>query len=455
MTDRPVRISIIGHANAGKTSLLRTLARDASFGEVADRAGTTREVSGLLLRADGTEAAEILDTPGLEESIDLLALLDRWRDAERLDGPSQIDRFLASPEAISTLRQEAKALRGFVASDAGLYVIDARDPPLAKHGDELEILARCGRPLVPVLNFTADRHEAAAWRDLLRRRGLHASVAFDTIVFDAEGEARLYESLATLLPDRRSALDRLISARRGERSRLVAGLARLVAELLVDAAAMVELAPDPDASALAAAEERLRERVRLRERICVDECLRACRFRPEDAESLGLPFVDGRWGLDLFSSAALKRHGVRAGGGAAVGASTGALIDLAVGGMSLGAAALLGGAIGAVIGSVGGEGSRLVRRLKGRRELRAGDATLRLLAARGVELANALLRRGHAATTSLRIGERQRTAVDERVVATLRERVMPGEPPIGGAREQILIEVAGLLEPSIRGEGDR
>lgn len=450
MTGAPLRISVVGHANTGKTSLLRTIARDPSFGEVDDRAGTTRGVSSRSLATDAGVMAEVFDTPGLEDPIELLAILDALRDRERLDGPAQLDRFLASPDASVRFAQESKALRALLDADAGLYVIDARDPPLAKHGDELEILARCGRPLVPVLNFTAGPHEGSAWRELLRRRGLHASVGFDTVVFDAEGEVRLFEALATLMPERRAALDALIAARRGERTRLVAGFARLIAELLLDAAAMTEHADDPEAAAVAAAEERLRTRARLRERICVDDCLRAARFRPEDCESLGLPFVDGRWGLDLFSPAALKRHGIRAGGGAAAGATAGLVIDLAVGGMSLGAAAALGAAIGALLGGVGGEGSRLAKRLRGAREVRLGDAALALLSARGIELCRALLRRGHAATAKVELGDAKAAAIEtNRLVALVRDLVAPGETPLGAKRERALERLEGELELAI------
>lgn len=41
-------------------------------------------------------------------------------------------------------------LRQLLASDAGLYVIDAREPVLAKYRDELAVLASCGKPLLPV-----------------------------------------------------------------------------------------------------------------------------------------------------------------------------------------------------------------------------------------------------------------------------------------------------------------
>ena len=54
MTLQPttIQLSLVSHTNTGKTSLLRTLARDVGFGEVSDSAGTTRHVEGLRLMAD-------------------------------------------------------------------------------------------------------------------------------------------------------------------------------------------------------------------------------------------------------------------------------------------------------------------------------------------------------------------------------------------------------------------
>ncbi|HLS42613.1 MAG TPA: GTPase, partial [Paenalcaligenes sp.] len=39
-----LRLAVVGHTNTGKTSLLRTLTRDANFGEVRNSPGTTRHV---------------------------------------------------------------------------------------------------------------------------------------------------------------------------------------------------------------------------------------------------------------------------------------------------------------------------------------------------------------------------------------------------------------------------
>src|SRR5690606_26737657 len=118
--------------------------------------------------------------------------------------------FLATAEAGARFEQEAKVLRQLLASDAGLYVVDARDAVLAKHRDELAILAGCARPLLPVLNFVAAAGaRTEEWRAALARLGLHAVVSFDTVAPALDGERLLFDTLATLLHGHRPALDAL------------------------------------------------------------------------------------------------------------------------------------------------------------------------------------------------------------------------------------------------------
>ena len=163
--------------------MLRTLTRDVGFGEVSHRPSTTRHVEGARLSVDGQPLLELYDTPGLEDAIALLDYLERLEQpGERLDGPERLARFLASSEARQRFEQEAKVLRQLLASDAGLYLIDTREPVLAKYKDELAVLAGCGKPLLPVLNFSnAGKAQEDDWRNALARLGLHALVAFDTV----------------------------------------------------------------------------------------------------------------------------------------------------------------------------------------------------------------------------------------------------------------------------------
>ncbi|GIZ12536.1 GTPase/DUF3482 domain-containing protein [Pseudomonas sp. NCCP-436] len=404
----PLKLALVGHTNVGKTSLLRTLTRDVGFGEVSPRASTTRHVEGARLSVDGAPQLELYDTPGLEDAIALLDYLERLdRPGERLDGPARLERFLAGSEARQRYEQEAKVLRQLLASDAGLYVIDVREPVLAKYRDELEVLSMCGRPLLPVLNFVAsDNHREGEWREALARLGLHALVAFDSVAPPEDGERRLYESLALMIERARPQLERLIDDHEAQRQARRQTGQRLIAELLIDCAACRRSVAAQSQLEQQAMFE-LRDAIRQREQRCVEALLRLYAFRPDDAHASDLPLLDGRWGDDLFNPETLRQLGIKVGGGMAAGAATGVGVDLLVGGLTLGAAAAVGAVIGGTAQTLRNYGQRLKSKLKGQRELTVDDAVLRLLALRQQQLLAALDSRGHAAMEAITLSAPQ------------------------------------------------
>ncbi|MCA9295645.1 MAG: DUF3482 domain-containing protein, partial [Phycisphaerales bacterium] len=349
---------------------------------------------------DGVPMVELYDTPGLEDSIGLLEHLDAVTAGARIDGPDQIQQFLESPAARHDFAQEAKALRQVLASHVALYVIDARERVLGKHRDELEILARCARPVVPVLNFVAsDDNRIAEWREQLARVNLHAVAEFDTVVVDDDGERRLFEKIGTLADSFRATIDRLVADRQAHRRTLLHGAAEVVAELLIDVSAYCEVVSTSNRAALDEATASMRQRVRRREHEAVGALLALFRFRDEDCRAAELPIEEGAWGLDLFSPEALRVLGVKAGRSAATGAMIGLSLDILSAGLSLGTGTAIGAALGAAFEGTRAHGKRLVDRLRGRSELRCADSTLRVLLARQVWLVQTLVRRGHAAMT--------------------------------------------------------
>ncbi|MEE4461966.1 DUF3482 domain-containing protein, partial [Azotobacter chroococcum] len=217
-----------------------------------------------------------------------------------------------------------------------------------------------------------------------------------------DGERRLYESLALLLEPARPQLERLIQSHEAQAATRLEGGRRLIAELLLDVAACrrsVEARAEPEQEAI----RELHEAVRQREQRCVEALLRLYAFRPEDAAAADLPLAGGRWGDDLFNPETLKQLGVKIGGGLAAGAAAGAGVDLLVGGLTLGAAALLGALAGGGAQTARHYGNRILGKLRGERELSVDDAVLRLLALRQRQLLAALAARGHAAQQAIRL----------------------------------------------------
>lgn len=394
---KPLVLAVVGHTNVGKTSLLRTLMRDSHFGEVSHRPSTTRHVEGAELLVNSKPLLELYDTPGLEDAIGLLDYCDLLTQGSRVDGPERVKRFLASNEAKLRFEQEAKVLRQLLQSDAGLYIIDVREPVLAKYKDELAMLIDCGKPLLPVLNFVATNQDRVEeWRQALARLGIHSLVQFDSVVPPENGERRLYESLALLLEHARSQLLELIQYHEQQAKERYQQGFNIIADLLLDTAAHSLLVATDEAS-IEQAKLTLQEQVRRREQRCIESLLTLYQFRKDDAFADELPLIDGRFDDDLFNPETIKQFSISLSKGIATGAVAGVGVDLMFAGLTLGAAALLGAISGGVWQTVSNYKNQIVGRIKGKQFLGIDDAILQILAIRQCFLLNALVRRGHAA----------------------------------------------------------
>jgi hypothetical protein len=396
----PLVIAVVGHTNAGKTSLLRTLTRRRDFGEVSQRPGTTRHVEVVELATDDGVVLRFLDTPGLEDPIGLLEALGPLR--ADMTPPQRIRAFLATLAAREAFEQEAKVLQALLDVDAALFVVDSREPVVAKFRCEVEILASCGKPVLPVLNFVRDpAAREGAWAALLADFALHAQQRFDAVAPFDGGEAQLYAGLQALLPQRQAEL-RAVGAfvERERAARQEAGL-RLVADVLLSLAALrVTLSREDlaDAARKAAIVADFRAEVLKRARRAVQELLALHAFARNDAELAMLPWLDGRWAADLFHPETLRDAGLRLGKGAAIGAGVGLVADVALAGLSLGAAAALGATVGGAISQgFGPLGRRVADALQGRESLSLEDTVLLVVAQRLLGLHAALQVRGHAA----------------------------------------------------------
>ena len=358
----PLKTAVVGHTNTGKTSLLRTLLRDDAFGEVQNAAATTRHVEEAAIGAGGETLLLLYDTPGLEDAGGLLDWLEE-HTSSREEGIDRIRRFLDSDAAAEAFSQEAKVLRQLLASDCGLYVIDAREPVLPKYRDELTVLSWCAKPLMPVFNFTRGS-DTDAWRQMLARRNLHVSSSFDTVAFDFEGEMRLWQNLATMLPGRDS-LSRLAASRRDDWQALDRQARQSIASFLLDAAACRRVLDDPLQAESAQAQ--MQQQVRDGEAALQRELLDLYRFYRSRTDSSHAPLNAFR--RDPFDSELLKEYGIRTGTGAAAGA---------------------------LIGFVLPNWQTLSDKISGTETLYIDAAALTLLAARSLELLAQLQSRGHA-----------------------------------------------------------
>lgn len=386
-------VSVIGHTNTGKTSLLRTLLRDDRFGEVKDAHSTTRHVAQVqILGRDARPLLYLHDTPGLEDATGVMDFLHTQTDA-RQDGVERLTQFLQAvetnaPTLDDDFSQEAKVIRSLLAADVAIYVIDAREPILSKYKDELAILASSGTPILPVFNFIkqSDEQNREQWREMLARRALHISSAFDTVAFDFDAEMNLWGNLSllandtnltTLQQDRQAIWEEL-----GESGNL------LIADFLVNVASLqqkIHENDDPKPTLV-----RMQNAVRQAEGILQDKLLNLYQFYHTTIEKQTLT-VSGVE-QDIFDTELLTRYGIRTAGGGTAGLIIGAGIDIATFGASLGLGTVMGGVLGGVLPN-----SNVIKdKIMGNKTLTIDDATLTLLAARALELHHYLRHRGHA-----------------------------------------------------------
>ena len=450
---QPVRIAVVGHTNAGKTSLLRTLTRRVDFGEVSQRPGTTRHVESVDLEVEDETAVRFFDTPGLEDAVALREHLARFDP--QATPPERIRQFLQGPEAHGVFEQEAKVLRTMLDIDAAFLVIDVREPVLPKFRDEIELLNACARPVLPVLNFVRDAaSREPAWKELLSAYGLHVQVRFDAAAPFVGAEQDLYNDLATLLRDRRELLRGVVDSLETEAAGRRRSACTRIAALLVDAASVrrtVQAAEFADAGRRQTLVAALRKTVFDKAQHCTDDLLALYGFRQGDADEAPLPIIEGRWTRDFFSPEAMKDAGLRLGKGAVIGAAVGVVADLAVAGISLGAGAALGGAIGGAVSQGWGPlGRKLANKLRDVHELTVEDGVLFALVAWQLKLTQALEVRGHAAHRGR--GARRRRGPDPCCRSGSARRAARAQPPgVGGERR----DHARLLAPVAATRGAR
>ncbi len=396
-----LNLVVVGHANVGKTSLLRALSRDSKFGLVSDKPGTTRHVESIELTLPEKKSIIFYDTPGLEDSIALYDYIHHLIPAEtKVDGIDKLNYFLKSPEAEATFNQEAKVIRQLLKSDAAIYVIDVREPILAKYHDELAIIAQSDKPVLAVLNFTEqEQQNEKEWKRLLSRVGIHAIIRFDANFPPLDGEERLYQSLALLIEPAKIILDEWlteivkIQKSRNESANLI------IADALVDVTAYSEMAKVDDTKAI----EKMRTHVRNREQKAINELLALYQFNASYESEESLPLIKGRYDTDLFNLEALKLMGIHVSKGLVSGAAIGIGVDIAVGGVTLGAAALIGAAIGGFTQTAKHYGSKVRSRFSGYNKLSVDDVIICFLSLRLIHLKESLNYRSHANTSPIKL----------------------------------------------------
>jgi len=401
--DVSVRLAVVGHTNTGKTSVIRSLLRDHAVGEVRDEAGTTREVVSYPMLVGGRHVGEIVDTPGLEDAGALLAEARRVEMERGLRPSEALDRLLGESDGGG--ERDALPLMALAGADAGVLVFDAREPPLDKYWEEYELLSRRGAPLVGLLNCASGAGSVAdAWEAKLRAEGLNAIVRYDAWASDEGDAQRLFDKVRELLDGpRASVIGELQRLRRLDEAAALDQTAWALAEMVASLGAYRRVVPA--------------------DRVGEDGAVRKAfasgwsRFTRSVASAWGIAperlagmeaEVAGLLG-DRVDGVAAARAGAGGaagalGGGVVALAAHGLLVDIASGGLTLGAGAAGGAVIGGALA-----GRRLVRsvslRARGMAEQRFSRRALNEALVRGALLGRRVRVFGAASERTIDVSE--------------------------------------------------
>ncbi|HXW10285.1 MAG TPA: DUF3482 domain-containing protein [Steroidobacteraceae bacterium] len=361
-----IQLALLSHTNVGKTTLARTLLR-RDIGAVMDRAHVTETAeSHVLLRTDEGDELVLWDTPGFGDSVRLARRLAQSGQPLGWFLSQVWDRFADRPFWCS--QQAMRAARD--SADVVLYVANAtEDPDAAGYvAPELQILEWLGKPTLVLLNQLGTHSDAgrelevaSRWQRLLDSAGVPGGrrvLPFDAFARCWLQEHTLLQAVVECLSDEvQPAFARLREAWAARDEQVLeqsaAVIARQMARVASDAEAVGEASLADKARGLFRgggdvdpAEQGAQRALLAR----LDEAV-----REGTAELVALHGLTGGASEEILANLARPFETERAAdadraglfGAIVTGALSGLAADLAAGGLTFGAGAMLGGLAGA------------------------------------------------------------------------------------------------------------
>jgi hypothetical protein len=350
VTGEVPRFAVVGRVNKGKSSIVATLAEDDSV-RIDARPGTTTACREYPVRVDGRTLFVLVDTPGFEDAPRALEWLRR-RETTAAERPARVEEFVRAHAGSDDFAQERRLLAPILAGASVLYVVDGAHPFRPNYEAEMEILRWTGRPGMALVNRIGEGDHGAEWRRALEQY-FRVVRDFDAFSVTFEERMALLRAFRELRVEWRQAVDAALGALAAERRRRREAAALEIADLVADALTHVEEIALDDERQLAGERDRLERsfhgalrarEAKARARVEAIYAHRAARFEQDD---LARPLLE----KDLFAEETWRLLGLGPGqilaAGALAGAGAGGVIDAAVGGASVLAGTLVGGAVGA------------------------------------------------------------------------------------------------------------
>jgi hypothetical protein len=457
--------AIVGHPNKGKSSLVATLARDASV-RVGPEPGTTVYAREFPMRVGGKTLYTLVDTPGFQRARAALDWMKR-HDTDAASRRAVVERFVHEHERDERFRNECELLRPIVGGAGLIYVVDGAAPYGPEYDAEMEILRWTGQPSLAVINPIGQPRFVEAWRRALEQFFRVVRV-LDVLQAPFDQQLELLRAFGQMRETWRLAVDEAVAALLENRSRQATDAARVISEMLAEALSHSETTEiekaDDAAGPAAVLEEKYRHRLRQIEHSARKEVEAIYGFDELDREEVDMKVLD----TDLLSKESWLVFGLKKRDLVVVSAAGGAVAGGVVDAALLGASFLTGSVVGGVIG--GALGYFSTDKLADLKFLRQpmGGLRLRFGPSRSVQFPFVLLNRAllhhsvvvgrtHAQRGVLKIGEAGEqpaanfSAGTTRELARLFERLRRSEPG-SESRSAALVYLTNVIAPLTQGE---
>ncbi|WP_296899097.1 GTPase/DUF3482 domain-containing protein, partial [Thiohalocapsa sp.] len=345
----------MGHPNAGKSSVVATLTENDRIA-IDKRAGTTTTTDDYPVIIDGRTVLRFIDTPGFQNPSAIL----EWFQAHA-DEPDLAGAFVAEHGDDRMFSHDCALLRP-VAEGAGIIlVVDGSKRIKEKDRTEMELLRLTGRPRMAILNNLTDvAKHMPAWQDALNK-SFNSVREFNAHRATYAERIALLGALKTIDQRWEPMLDETIRAFEADWDRRIEQCADTIMQLLKDALSkrVTRVVKVDDIVS-----DDQRDAIQQQLTLALQQALR--QLEVDAQQAIRKHFRHNVWDLppssllakDLFSDEVGAALGLKqrqlALAGAAAGAVSGGAIDIGLGGLSLGTAALIGGVVGGALGVLGG-----------------------------------------------------------------------------------------------------
>jgi hypothetical protein len=343
--------AVVGHPNKGKSSLVATLARDATVG-IAPDPGTTTHARRFPMRVADTVLYTLVDTPGFQRA---RAALDwmRQHEGDAASRPAVVARFVAEHHSGERFRDECELLRPILDGAGIIYVVDGATPYGPEYDAEMEILRWTGRPSMAIINPIGQPLHVDSWTTALGQFFRVVRV-LDVLQARFDQQVELLRVFGLLQEEWRPSLERAADILIDHRRHQQEDAARVMAEMISAVLHHVELRRlelgEPAQRHAAALQEQYQGRLRQLEREARNEVERIYGYDALNRNEPEFELLD----LDLLAEESwlafgLKRRDLVA-AGAVSGAVTGGLVDASLLGTSFLAGSAIGGLVGGALG---------------------------------------------------------------------------------------------------------